>query len=172
MPKFSEVDWLNSDSEEAMLLHTLQQLKIFPYSGADGDLFRKNGLPGWRISTYKGYVRIQKKEEVWRGIQYWDTVKTYGNPDNDTHIPISQEEYERFKGDLLNLIDNGVIGECSRYTLDELREEYPDEDCKLTYYGDELICPVHGGNSWWKSNPIQETKDFYYCSYCYTWLEK
>ena len=69
---------------------------FFAYSGNDGDLFRKQGLKGWRISDYWGsYVRIQWKEPNWK----WITIKEYGNFEE-----LTDEEYNQLENDIKYLI--------------------------------------------------------------------
>lgn len=91
-----------------------EKLGFFAYSGEDGDLFRKQGLGGWRISDYGcSYVRIQTKGERWKGIQYWNTERSYGDTDQDG---LTREQYQNLKFDLSYLVKHGRL---------------PDEDERL-----------------------------------------
>lgn len=91
--RFSEVDF-DDDSP----LTILKDHGFFPYSGADGDLFRKNGFAGWRVSVYgRYYVRIQKKND--RGT--WVTQEQW---ENDNHEQLTSEQLAEFDAELEELV--------------------------------------------------------------------
>lgn len=62
--------------------YILAEHGFFAYSGADGDLFRQNGLAGWRIRYYSGWITIQKKGDMWGGVQQWNTEYEIGKREN------------------------------------------------------------------------------------------
>ena len=96
----------------------LEKLGFFAYSGSDGDLYRKHGLGGWRISVYPSHVRIQQKGERWRGVQYWDTIKEYGENILSDNWPSSLDidEIKRDERDLFLLGKRGDEAARSRQT--------------------------------------------------------
>lgn len=57
----------------------LRELGFFAYSGEDGDLYRKHGMGGWRVSIYGwGSYRIQQRsKERWDGRNIWTTKKLF-----------------------------------------------------------------------------------------------
>lgn len=80
---------------------------FFSYSGSDGDLFRANGLGGWRISVYTGYIRIQKKGDYWGGAQRWNTKHKIGCRENfRENIELTETETEELRQALDHLINN------------------------------------------------------------------
>ena len=60
----------------------LEDLGFFAYSGEDGDLYRKQGLGGWRVQVYWGTdLAIHKKVHDWAGTRWItgaDFDKTHG----------------------------------------------------------------------------------------------
>lgn len=64
----------------------LRKYKFFAYSGDDGDLYRKNGLKGYRISVYPDSITIESKAEKWRGHQYWDTIEHFDVEDGTYNL--------------------------------------------------------------------------------------
>ena len=100
-PKFSECDF---DSE---VFTALQEHSFFPYSGEDGDLFRKHGLAGWRISVYGRYlVKIQKKGRRFKGRRVWNTKRCW---EVDPEEELSDEQIAEFKATLAHLVEHGEL---------------------------------------------------------------
>lgn len=87
----------------------LQEAGFFPYSGADGDLYRKPGLPGWRVSVYgRWHIRIQRKTGTYRGRNQWGTRQSWQtNP--DTPDDLGAEEIDAFRSALTTLIETGDL---------------------------------------------------------------
>lgn len=97
-------DWSDDSPFKPLAKHS-----FFAYSGADGDLLRKNGLPGWRVSVYGRYsVRIQRKGDYWAGTQYWNTVKKWEVAIGDS---LSEEQLEEFENALDTLVERGDLEE-------------------------------------------------------------
>jgi len=78
----------------------LEDNGFFPYSGSDGDLFRKNGLGGYRVKVYPGLVSIQEANGYWRGQRQWKTIREYGDHDNAVKGDLTEEEKNQFKRDI------------------------------------------------------------------------
>ena len=78
----------------------LEDLGFYAYSGEDGDLYRKHGLKGWRISVYFGhYVEIQRRD----GSRRWRTVRYYG--DNG----YNEAELQAAIQDIKTLVEKGRL---------------------------------------------------------------
>lgn len=104
MTKFADVDW-----EPGTPFAVLADYGFFAYSGEDGDLLRKHGLPGWRVSVYGRYlVRIQKNGRYWRGHQYWNTKREWRVPQGEE---LDEEAIEEFDARLGYLIEHGELPE-------------------------------------------------------------
>ncbi len=63
------------------LMCAVKDLGFFAYSGADGDLFRKHGLAGWRISFNSLNTRIQEKQRIFTGDEDWVTIREFNGED-------------------------------------------------------------------------------------------
>jgi len=99
---FSDADW-----DQGTPFRVLADLGFFPYSGADGDLFRKQGLAGWRVSVYgRSLVRIQQKGRKFRGRNTWNTRRRWEAEDDKQ---LSQEAITEFKDELSHLINHGEL---------------------------------------------------------------
>ena len=91
-----------TDDEWYSAYRAIEDMGFFCYSGADGDLYRKNGLAGWRISLSSLSYRIQKKGDLGNWVtkherenvdeervrrEFVDTVRTFVEtgelPDDD-----------------------------------------------------------------------------------------
>lgn len=87
----------------------LQDAGFFPYSGADGDLYRKHGLPGWRVSVYgRRLIRIQEKTGVYQGRNQWATRRRW-ETDPDTEDDLPPVDIQAFRMTLTTLLENGTI---------------------------------------------------------------
>ena len=87
----------------------LQEAGFFPYSGADGDLYRKQGLPGWRLSVYgRWHIRIQRKTGTYRGRNQWGTRRRW-QTDPDTQGDLDAEEIDAFRSALTTLVETGDL---------------------------------------------------------------
>lgn len=113
MSGFSDADW-DRDS----IFGVLDAYGFFPYSGADGDLFRMQGLAGWRVSVYgRYYVRIQKKGRPFRGRNTWRTARVFhteahANDDPDVIDELGEldaEAIQAFEDELSTLVDEGEL---------------------------------------------------------------
>lgn len=87
----------------------LQDTGFFPYSGADGDLYRKHGLPGWRVSVYgRRLIRIQEKTGVYQGRNQWATRRRWEtDPDSEDDLP--PVDIQAFRKTLTTLLEDGTI---------------------------------------------------------------
>ena len=100
---FSEVDW-----EPNTPFSVLSELGFFPYSGADGDLFRKHGLAGWRISVYgRSLIQIQEKGRRFRGRNTWNTRQRWEADDSEEQL--NKKAISEFKRDLAHLINHSEV---------------------------------------------------------------
>lgn len=100
---FSEVDW-----ESGSPFNVLSELGFFPYSGADGDLLRKHGLAGWRVSVYgQTLVKIQEKGRPFRGRNTWNTRRRWEANENEEQL--SREAISEFRQELAHLIDHNEL---------------------------------------------------------------
>jgi hypothetical protein len=111
--KFSEVEW-----DEGTAFRVLADQGFFPYSGADGDLFRKQGVAGWRVSVHGRYlVRIQKKGRPYKGRNTWNTKREFhtGPQAADRHLQalgdLPPEAIEDFEEELTTLVENGELSD-------------------------------------------------------------
>jgi len=78
----------------------LEDLGFYAYSGEDGDLYRKHGLKGWRISVYWGSsVSIQRRS----GYRDWETVRHYGG------YEYNEAEIKAAIQDVKTLIEKGRL---------------------------------------------------------------
>lgn len=85
----------------------LQDVGFFPYSGADGDLYRKHGLPGWRASVYgRWLIRIQERTGSHRGRPQWATHRDW-QTDPETDDDLSASDLEAFRVALSTLVETG-----------------------------------------------------------------
>jgi len=87
-------------------MRVLEEHGFFPYSGSDGDLFRKNGLAGWRVRVDFDSVSIQKKGDCWGGKQRWNTVEEFGDSDNPSSDRLTKEEKREFEEALDYLVEH------------------------------------------------------------------
>lgn len=100
--KFSEVEW-----DDGTIFNVLQEHGFFPYSGEDGDLFRKHGLAGWRVSVYgRELVRIQKNTGQWKGHYRWTTVEEWGEIRGDE---LEEDAIREFEEKLEELVEEGEL---------------------------------------------------------------
>lgn len=100
--KFSDVDW-DTDSIEGVL----DRFSFFPYSGSDGDLYRKHGLAGWRVSVYLNcLVKIQKKRRP--EIGGWATKRRW---EVEWGEDLPPEDIEEFESVLETLVETGELPE-------------------------------------------------------------
>lgn len=95
----------DADFDEDSPFAPLQRHGFFPYSGADGDLFRKHGLAGWRVSVYGRHsICIQRKSEwrknKWLHVREWRTE--YGGQ-------LPQEDIDEFDEALEKLVETGEL---------------------------------------------------------------
>ena len=97
-------------SEGLSVYSKVQDLGFFAYSGADGDLFRKNGLAGWRISLSPYSYRIQKKSEFWEkhGKTQWTTQFKVKSDEQDN---FTREQKQAFLDKVEKLVENGELQE-------------------------------------------------------------
>lgn len=123
----------------------LENLGFYAYSGADGDLYRKNGLTGWRIQVYWGaLVRIQQKGVSRAFPDKWVTIRDYGikNPDNSL-IPEHDKALEAIK----ELMEKGTLEEIPATVDDALNDNDIDLDqnpeCIGDYDPSNPNCTVH-----------------------------
>jgi len=109
------MSWSDVDFEDGSVSDILQEHGFFPYSGADGDLFRKHGLAGWRVSVYGRYfIRIQKKGRPFKGRNTWRTVRQWRT---DKHVDytggklgeLDAEAISDFEAELSKLVENGEL---------------------------------------------------------------
>lgn len=99
---FSDVDW-----EPETPFGVLSELGFFPYSGADGDLFRKHGLAGWRVSVYgRTLIQIQEKGRRFRGRNTWNTRRRW---EADNEEQLNQKTIAEFKQELAYLVDHSEL---------------------------------------------------------------
>ncbi|MDR5657658.1 hypothetical protein RH831_10770 [Halodesulfurarchaeum sp. HSR-GB] len=100
MGAFSDINW-----EGGTVFGVLDQFSFFPYSGSDGDLFRKNGLAGWRVSVYGNWmIKIQKKRRP--EIGGWATKRRW-EVGLDEELP--KEYIEDFESVLETLVETGEL---------------------------------------------------------------
>lgn len=131
------------------IYQALQDLGFFAYSGEDGDLYRKNGLKGWRVQVYWGaLVRIQQK-----GVYFpdkWATIRKFGirQPD-DTLIPEHEEALEAVK----ELIEKGTL---DPQEDEPLYEDYP------TGVEDQAVAEADA----LERAEAGEVPKYYYCEHC------
>lgn len=111
--KFSEVEW-----DEGTAFRVLADQGFFPYSGADGDLFRKHGVAGWRVSVGGRYlVRIQKKGPKIHGRNTWNTKREFHTEPQaaDRYLQalgeLPPEAIEDFEEELTTLVENGELSD-------------------------------------------------------------
>lgn len=98
----SETDW-SDDSP----FKPLANFNFFAYSGSDGDLFRKHGIAGWRVSVHGRHrVRIQEKGDYWKGTQYWNTVREW---EVDFEESLSVEQIGEIEESLAELVENETL---------------------------------------------------------------
>lgn len=88
----------------------VEDMGFFAYSGADGTLFRKHGLAGWRLSLYSNCYRIQKKSEFWekQGKTHWVTVFQIERDEDDQ---FTESQKKEFLDKVKELIENGELEE-------------------------------------------------------------
>lgn len=100
-------EWSDSEFEDGTAFAVLQEYGFFPYSGADGDLFRKHGLAGWRVSVYGRYlIRIQKKGRRVHGRNTWRTQREW-RTDRDQEL--DAEAIDEFETALATLVETGEL---------------------------------------------------------------
>lgn len=125
MPSFSEVDW-----EAGSAFDTLQKHGFFAYSGADGDLFRRNGTAGWRVSVRGGHsIRVQEKTaeypdgNVWATRRAWVTENSanFDQPLGD----LPQEALDEFTDVIETLVEEGEIEKQPRKVYDDVDRGSP-----------------------------------------------
>jgi hypothetical protein len=96
----------------------LEKHGFFAYSGGDGDLYRKQGLAGWRVSVHGNHaIRIDKKGRPLDGRNTWTTIREWRTePDAaEGYTPIEDvgelppEAIEDFEEDLIQLVEDGEL---------------------------------------------------------------
>ena len=97
----------DADFDDGCVMDELQTRSFFPYNGEDGDLFRKHGVAGWRVSVYGTYlVRIQKKTGRRKGRNHWTTTEQWEvDPEDD----LPREQIQDFAAALDSLIEHGDL---------------------------------------------------------------
>lgn len=118
--KFREVDW-----DEKCAFRPLADHGFFAYSGADGDLLRKHGLAGWRVSVHGRYlIKIQQKGRKFRGRNTWKTVEqweTAPQADDEYHPELGElpmEAIEDFEESLAQLVEEGELDGYERHVYE------------------------------------------------------
>lgn len=107
---FQEIDW-----DEETPFRVLSDLGFYPYSGEDGDLFRKHGLAGWRVSVHGRHsLRIQKKGRIHKGRAQWNTKREWTTPEDENGLPDRDAELDmdviaEFEESLKTLIEQGTL---------------------------------------------------------------
>jgi len=98
----------NSSNSRYSAYREVEEMGFFAYSGADGDLFRKHGLAGWRLSLCAHVYKIQKKSEFWEkhGKNVWGT-KFEVTPDDGERLDESQKK--EFVDKVRELVENGGL---------------------------------------------------------------
>lgn len=91
-------------SDRFSVYNALEERGFFAYSGEDGDLYRKHGLAGWRISVYPWSVRIQTKHTD--SLRKWATVYEVRNEDSKR---LTKEQKKRFMGKVDELVEQGGL---------------------------------------------------------------
>jgi len=85
----------------------LDEVGFFAYSGADGDLYRKNGVAGWRVSVHgRNSVRIQKKGRKFRGRNTWNTKQEW---EVEHGNELSPSDLREIRNALLHLEEHGEL---------------------------------------------------------------
>lgn len=91
-------------SDRFSVYNEVEDRGFFFYSGADGDLCRKHGLAGWRLSLSVHSYRIQKKSEHFRNS--WNTVFRVESGEGHEY---TREQKKRFLAKVDELIEEGAL---------------------------------------------------------------
>jgi hypothetical protein len=130
----------SSDERTAAAVSAHRVLKkhgFFAYSGDDGDLYRKHGVAGWRVSVHGNHaIRIDKKGRPVNGRNTWTAIREWRTePDAaDGHTPIEDvgelppEAIEDFEVDLIQLVEDGELPVENEQYVYEPKEAGDDTD--------------------------------------------
>ena len=110
MPSFADADF-----EDGSAFDILQEYGFFAYSGADGDLFRRNGTAGWRVSVHgRHHIRVQERTATYSdGSPAWGTRREWQTESSaNFNCPLGelpQEALDEFADVIETLVETGEI---------------------------------------------------------------